>query len=327
MTPPPTLHNERQVLANGLPALCASPGPATGGVGRRTSVLFKKAKNGAKPCREQENPVLNGKGLQDEKTSNNPTGPNSTTSSPSSTPSSRTPQKSPGPPTLQEAWNPGQDGFSDTELERTGNRTLEGELTNGFDQHKESSSDSESRSCPILHKEINSPPKRSLGKPSLSKVPLLDVVNGDSDYTGNRTPSSEDETELEPLELVWAKCRGYPSYPALIIDPEMPEEGLLLNGIPIPVPPKDVLRLGEQRQEETNDRLYLVLFFDNKRTWQWLPRDKLTPLGVDDTADKLRIMEGRKSSIRKSVQVAYDRAMIHQSRVSHSHCFVTSNYL
>lgn len=60
---------------------------------------------------------------------------------------------------------------------------------------------------------------------------------------------------------------------------------------------------------------------------QWLPRDKVTPLGVDDTADKLRIMEGRKSSIRKSVQVAYDRAMIHQSRVSHSQGFVTSNYL
>ncbi|MED6282302.1 Bromodomain and PHD finger-containing protein 3, partial [Characodon lateralis] len=200
-------------------------------------------------------------------------------------------------------------------------------LTNGFDRHKDSSSDPESSSCPVLHKEIISPPKRSLGKPSLSKVPLLDVVNGDSDYTGSGSRLSEDDTELEPLELVWAKCRGYPSYPALIIDPEMPEEGLLLNGIPIPVPPKDVLRLGEQRQEETNERLYLVLFFDNKRTWQWLPRDKVTPLGVDDTADKLRIMEGRKSSIRKSVQVAYDRAMIHQSRVSHSHCFVTSNYL
>ncbi|KAM4737689.1 bromodomain and PHD finger-containing protein 3 [Anableps anableps] len=326
-TPPPTLHKEGQVVANGLPVLCASPRPASGGVGRRTSVLFKKAKNGAKLCRERDNPVLNGKGLQDENTSSNPTAPNSTTSSPSSTPVSRTPQKSPGPPTLHEVWTPGREGSSDTELERTVNHALGSGLTNGFDRHKDSSSDSESRSCPVLHKEINSPPKRSLGKPSLSKVPLLDRVNGDSDYTGNGSQSSEDESELEPLDLVWAKCRGYPSYPALIIDPEIPEEGLLLNGIPIPVPPKDVLRLGEQRQEETNERLYLVLFFDNKRTWQWLPRDKLTPLGVDDTADKLRIMEGRKSSIRKSVQVAYDRAMIHQSRVSHSHCFVTSNYL
>lgn len=52
-----------------------------------------------------------------------------------------------------------------------------------------------------------------------------------------------------------------------IINPDMPEEGLLHNGVPIPVPPKDVLHLGEQRQEETNERLYLVLFFDNKRTW------------------------------------------------------------
>lgn len=60
---------------------------------------------------------------------------------------------------------------------------------------------------------------------------------------------------------------------------------------------------------------------------QWLPRDKVTPLGVDDTADKLRMMEGRKTSIRKSVQVAYDRAMIHQSRISNSQGFVTSNYL
>ena len=48
----------------------------------------------------------------------------------------------------------------------------------------------------------------------------------------------------------------------------------------------------------------------------------MTPLGVDETADKLRVMEGRKTSIRKSVQVAYDRAMIHQSRVSHQHGFV-----
>lgn len=143
------------------------------------------------------------------------------------------------------------------------------------------------------------------------------MLNGDSDYSGilwflssleqlSLFPSSdsrmfrlsgvggqtpEQDVELEPLELVWAKCRGYPSYPALvnterfpsagaawtlssrdpaffqIIDPDMPQEGLLHNGVPIPVPPKDVLHLGEQRQEEANEKLYLVLFFDNKRTW------------------------------------------------------------
>lgn len=60
---------------------------------------------------------------------------------------------------------------------------------------------------------------------------------------------------------------------------------------------------------------------------QWLPRDKVLPLGVEDTVDKLKMLEGRKTSIRKSVQVAYDRAMIHLSRVRGSHAFVTSSYL
>lgn len=307
-------------MANGLPELSAGPRPITGGVGRRTSVLFKKAKNGAKLFRERDSPLVNGKGLQDDSASNSSTAPNSAANTPSSTPlstPSKTPQKSPGTRTLMS---------SDSELEKTPKHTLGKGLTNGFNKHEDGGSDSEYSPCPVLHKEISSPPKRSLGKPALSKVPILDIVNGDLDYTGNSSQMSEDETELEPLELVWAKCRGYPSYPALIIDPEMPEEGLLHNGVPIPVPPKDVLCLGEQRQEETNERLYLVLFFDNKRTWQWLPRNKVTPLGVDETADKLRIMEGRKSSIRKSVQVAYDRAMIHQSRVCHSHGFVASSY-
>ncbi|KAG7456507.1 bromodomain and PHD finger-containing protein 3-like isoform X1 [Solea senegalensis] len=327
---PPILHSEGQAVANGLPEPGVPPRPTVGGVGRRTSVLFKKAKNGAKLFRDRDSSLLNGKGLTDDSTSNTPSAPNSTASTPCSTPlstPSKTPQKSPGPPTLNEQWTPGRDMCSDGELEKTPNHTLERGLTNGFNKHKDGGSDSDYSPCPVLHKEISSPPKRSLGKPALSKVSFMEIVNGDSDYTGNGSQTSEDETELDPLDLVWAKCRGYPSYPALIIDPEMPEDGLLHNGVPIPVPPKDVLHLGEQRQEETDGRLYLVLFFDNKRTWQWLPREKVTPLGVDDTADKLRMMEGRKSSIRKSVQVAYDRAMIHQSRVCHSQGFVTSNYL
>lgn len=112
-----------------------------------------------------------------------------------------------------------------------------------------------------------------------------------------------------------------------IIDPKMPREGLLHNGVPIPVPPLDVLKLGEQKQAEAGEKLFLVLFFDNKRTWQWLPRDKVLPLGVEDTVDKLKMLEGRKTSIRKSVQVAYDRAMIHLSRVRGPHSFITSSYL
>lgn len=48
---------------------------------------------------------------------------------------------------------------------------------------------------------------------------------------------------------------------------------------------------------------------------QWLPKSKMAPLGVDETIDKLKMMEGRSSSIRKAVRVAFDRAMNHLSRV------------
>lgn len=118
-TPPPCLHSEAQVVSNGLPALGFPSKPTTGGVGRRTSVLFRKAKNGAKLFKERDNPVLNGKGPQDENTSIKPTAPSSS-STPTSTPLStlsKTPQKSPEPPTLTELWSPGQDSCSDSELE------------------------------------------------------------------------------------------------------------------------------------------------------------------------------------------------------------------
>ncbi|XP_077151518.1 bromodomain and PHD finger-containing protein 3 isoform X3 [Ranitomeya variabilis] len=166
-----------------------------------------------------------------------------------------------------------------------------------------------------------------LGKPALSHISLLETMNGDDNQESHRM-TLDSCAELKPLQLVWAKCRGYPSYPALIIDPNMPREGLLHNGIPIPVPPLDVLKLGEQRQlENAGQKLFLVLFFDNKRTWQWLPSNKVLPLGADDTVDKLKMLEGRKTSIRKSVQVAYDRAISHLSRVRGYHPFIASNYL
>lgn len=127
-SPRPSLHSEGQTVTNGLAELGITSRPPTGGVGRRTSVLFKKAKNGAKLFKVRDNPVLNGNGPQDENTSNNSSALNSTASTPSSTPlttPSRTPQKSPGPPNLNELWTSSRDMCSDSEPEKTPNHTLE----------------------------------------------------------------------------------------------------------------------------------------------------------------------------------------------------------
>ncbi|KAJ8392033.1 hypothetical protein AAFF_G00083430 [Aldrovandia affinis] len=124
-------------------------------------------------------------------------------------------------------------------------------------------------------------------------------------------PTSDTTVALEPLKLVWAKCSGYPSYPALIIDPKMPRMAYHHNGVSIPMPPLDVLRVGEQMQYKSGEKLFLVLFFDNKRSWQWLPKSKMVPLGMDKTTDKIKMMEGRTSSIRKAVQTAFNRATSH----------------
>ncbi|NXM70666.1 BRPF3 protein, partial [Serilophus lunatus] len=257
-------------------------------VGRRTSVLFKKAKNGMKLQRDLDCSLENGEDHRQRGhlSSSCPDGERQAQKrSQSRTCNENNGEKSPG---------------------QAGQRVV----TNGCAKHMESGSDSECSSAlgnGLVFEACSDslPPKRSRGKPALSRVPFWEGVNGDSDLSSSgRTllMSFECQAELEPLELVWAKCRGYPSYPALIIDPKMPREGLLHNGVPIPVPPMDVLKLGEQRQTEAGEKLFLVLFFDNKRTWQWLPRDKVYPLGVDDTVDKLKMMEGRKTSIRKSVQ-------------------------
>ncbi len=48
-----------------------------------------------------------------------------------------------------------------------------------------------------------------------------------------------------------------------IINPKMPRSGFFQNGVPIPVPPMEVINL----RQPTDEHLYLVLFFDNKRTW------------------------------------------------------------
>ncbi|XP_032526779.2 bromodomain-containing protein homolog isoform X1 [Danaus plexippus] len=130
----------------------------------------------------------------------------------------------------------------------------------------------------------------------------------------SKTPVKVTQSDvlLEPLQLVWAKCRGYPWYPALIIDPKMPK-GYIYNGVPLPVPPQDVLNLKKNYAHEPV--LYLVLFFDVKRTWQWLPPNKLEILGLDKEIDEAKLVESRKPTDRKAVKKAYGDAMQFRKQV------------
>ncbi|XP_065178853.1 peregrin-like isoform X1 [Sycon ciliatum] len=130
-----------------------------------------------------------------------------------------------------------------------------------------------------------------------------------SDAEDGKPEESALPIELKPMDLVWAKCRGYPSYPAVIVDPAMTEEeGDFGCGYYVPLPPVGVLRV--QRTDNDN----LVLFFDSRRTWQWLPRSKLAPLGFRQSLDAEKLMECRKPGTRRSVSKAFDRALMHQLR-------------
>ena len=138
-----------------------------------------------------------------------------------------------------------------------------------------------------------------------------DSDDSDSDAEGGGSKRSSTAV-LEPLDLVWAKCRGYPWYPALIINPKMPRTGYLHNGVPIPVPPQDVLDMASTHTTPH----FLILFFDAKRTWQWLQRDKLEPLGVHFDMDKAKLVQSKKASERKAVRKAYEDAVQHRCRVT-----------
>lgn len=137
-----------------------------------------------------------------------------------------------------------------------------------------------------------------------------DCSSQDSDDSSSTCSSSDSvecsstSGELSQLQLVWAKCRGYPWYPALTIDPNMPRD-YVHHGVPIPSPPLDVLELEKTHSEP----VFLILFFDTKRTWQWLPRNKLELLGIDKEIDIKKLTECRKQADRKAVRKAYEDAL------------------
>ena len=106
------------------------------------------------------------------------------------------------------------------------------------------------------------------------------------------------------------------------------ENGDRPQGVPIPVPPDKVLSEGNTPFPSTSSShggggvpnggkslLFLVLFFDAKRTWQWLPGNKLEELGGDDGRDDVIINSIRKAGARKNIREAYARAMQHKEKV------------
>lgn len=134
-------------------------------------------------------------------------------------------------------------------------------------------------------------------------------TSSDTTSSSGAAVNNSNCTEFKPLQLVWAKCRGYPWYPALIIDPTIPK-GYVYNGVPLPTPPKDVLELRKDKTEP----VFLVLFFDAKRTWQFLPPNKLEKLGQNDQLDKAKLTESRKQT--KAVKKAYEDALHYNSQVT-----------
>lgn len=59
-----------------------------------------------------------------------------------------------------------------------------------------------------------------------------------------------------------------------------------------------------------------MLFFDAKRTWQWLPSAKLELLGKNKLIDESKLVESRKPADKKAVRKAYEEALHYHSQVT-----------
>lgn len=183
----------------------------------------------------------------------------------------------------------------------------EDDFFSGSDDREENEKSNLIKSFGTPSTDVSPSKKKSDDSSGTNASAFSNNTSSESPFDANANQSSD--TEYEPLTLVWAKCRGYPWYPALIIDPSIPK-GFIYNGVPLPTPPKDVLELRKDKVEP----VYLVLFFDAKRTWQWLPPNKLERLGLNEQRDKGKLTESRKQS--KAVRKAYEDALHYNSQVT-----------
>ncbi|VDN95955.1 unnamed protein product [Rodentolepis nana] len=208
---------------------------------------------------------------------------------------------------------------------------------------------------------------KSKSSKKVKKVVRLQMIAQDGTEAVSPTVVGEISSRLslknfEHLDLVWAKCRGSPWYPAMVIDPTASSDQYTQNGVPIPIPPEsllsgqtgevasplnqrgggpDVVPASPSSNGTSNSPIattpppvggptFLVVFFDGKRTWQRLPREKLFPLATNTSLDEEKLQEARRSKLRQSVSFemltvyckivdvvkAYQRAIEHYCKVN-----------
>ncbi|KAK7676664.1 hypothetical protein QCA50_020408 [Cerrena zonata] len=99
--------------------------------------------------------------------------------------------------------------------------------------------------------------------------------------------------KLQEGTLVWAKCKGNPWWPAVVFDRDSDEVDPELLEHPL----------------SKADQHHLVRFFDSKRSWDWLPPDKLLLLHEDKALDEDMLAAKSK---RQTWKVYKKRAQVRQ---------------
>lgn len=106
----------------------------------------------------------------------------------------------------------------------------------------------------------------------------------------------DDDNPFEVSTLCWAKLEGYPFFPAEIFDAKSE------------VVPANVQKSRPAHLHVDEERIFLVRFFDNTRTFGWIAQSKLRLLFEDEELDQRMLKAPRLPRHRKEVRQSYDRA-------------------
>lgn len=103
-------------------------------------------------------------------------------------------------------------------------------------------------------------------------------------------------SEFEPGVGCWAKLEGYPHFPAEVLD----EASELVTD--------KVLQDKKRAVSASTEDLFLVRFFDEHRTFGWIPKSKMKLLFESDEMDQKMIASVRKPNFRSQIRASYRRA-------------------